>query len=127
MSNSTILVIDDSLINLKLQRLLLSGEGFQVRTATSAVEALKLLETFTPSLILTDVQMPGMDGLEFVRKLRGIPETKGIPVIAISAHAMAGDDLKAMQAGCTAYVTKPVDTRNLPILIRELMDENRRL
>jgi two-component system, cell cycle response regulator DivK len=115
-----IFIVDDNPGNLKLLRVLLSGEGFEVRTALSAGEALEGLKSFRPSLILTDIQMPGMDGLEFVRLLKAAPDTRTIPVVAITAYAMSGDESRAWNAGCDAYVTKPIDTRSLPGLLRAL-------
>jgi len=116
-----ILIVDDNAGNLKLLRVLLGGEGFEVRTALSAAEALEILRGFNPALILTDLQMPGMDGLEFVRLLKSSPGTQSIPVVAITAYAMSGDEQKAKAAGCDAYVTKPIDTRTLPALVRSLL------
>lgn len=116
-----ILIVDDHAGNLKLLRVLLSGEGFEVKTALSVSEALLALKEFTPALILTDIQMPGMDGLEFVRGLKTELATRSIPVVAITAYAMSGDEVKAKAAGCDAYVTKPIDTRSLPALLRSLL------
>lgn len=121
MPSTPILVVDDHSGNLKLLRVLLSGEGFEVRTAQSVLEALDILKGFNPALILTDIQMPGMDGMEFVRLLKAAPATTAIPVVAITAYAMSGDELKAKAAGCDAYVTKPIDTRSLPALLRGLL------
>jgi CheY-like chemotaxis protein len=119
-----ILIVDDNTGNLKLLRVLLSGEGFEVRAALGAGEALEALKVFRPSLILTDIQMPGMDGLEFVRLLKSAPDTRPIPVVAITAYAMSGDELRAREAGCDAYVTKPIDTRSLPGLLRALTKDH---
>lgn len=118
-----LLIVDDNPSNLKLLRVLLSGEGFDVRTASNADEALKALEAGRPDLVLTDIQMPGMDGLELTRRLKSDPYTKGIPVVAITAYAMSGDDAKAKAAGCDAYVAKPIDTRTLPGLLHGLLDQ----
>ncbi len=121
MDPSRLLIVDDHVGNLKLLRVLLGGEGFEVRTALSVREALEALETFRPRLILTDIQMPDMDGLEFIRRLKASPETREIPVVAVTAYAMSGDERKAREAGCDAYVTKPIDTRTLPDLLRGLL------
>ena len=122
MPPTPILIVDDHTGNLKLLRVLLGGEGFEVRTALGAAEALEVLKGFFPALILTDIQMPGMDGLEFIRLLKKAPTTKAIPVVAVTAYAMSGDELKARQAGCDAYVTKPIDTRSLPALLRKILE-----
>ena len=121
MSNKPILIVDDNPSNLKLLRVLLSGEGYEVRTALHAEEALTALESFKPALILMDIQMPGMDGLELTRRIKAQPATAAIPVIALTAYAMSGDEAKAKAAGCDAYVTKPIDTRTLPALIAKLI------
>lgn len=121
MSSKPILIVDDNPSNLKLMRVLLSGEGYEVRTALGASEALSSLAEFKPGLILMDIQMPGMDGLELTRKLKADPATAAIPVVALTAYAMAGDEARAKEVGCDAYVTKPIDTRTLPALIAKLM------
>ena len=117
MAGESILIIDDNPTNLKLARILLQGEGFVVRTANDAEEALQVLETFHPRVILMDIQLPGIDGLELTRKLKADPVTKDIIIVAVTAYAMKGDEAKARAAGCDAYITKPIDTRGLPTTI----------
>lgn len=106
-----ILIVDDNPVNLKLARVLLTGAGHEVRTAGDAEEALEILKTFHPKLILMDIQLPGMDGLTLTRRLKADPATKNIIVVALTAYAMKGDDEKALASGCAAYITKPLDTR----------------
>ncbi|MBK9169172.1 MAG: response regulator [Bryobacterales bacterium] len=113
-----VLIVDDNRTNLKLTQVLLEAEGFAVRTAGDAESALRTLQEYTPALILMDVQMPGMDGLELTRHLRADPAYVHVPIIALTAYAMKGDAEQALAAGCTAYVSKPVDTRTLPDLLR---------
>src|SRR5207248_103971 len=84
------IVVDDSPVNLKLARVLLLCEGYDVRVAPDAEQALKLLETFAPALILMDIQLPGMDGLELTRRLKSSPATRAIRIIALTAYAMTG-------------------------------------
>lgn len=115
-----VLVVDDNPSNLKLMRVLLVGEGFQVMTAENAQQAQETLKSFQPSLILMDIQLPGMDGLTLTRLLKSKAETAGIPVVAITAYAMNGDEQKALDAGCVAYVAKPVNTRTLPQMLRDM-------
>jgi len=117
MHSEPVLIVDDNPVNLKLVRLLLSYEGFEVRTAQDANEALAVLADFTPRLILMDIQLPGMDGLELTRLLKARSETRDIVIVAITAYAMKGDDLKALAAGCDGYLTKPIDTRTLPSVL----------
>ncbi len=114
MAGEPILIVDDNPVNLKLIRVLLAGEGYTVRTAVDAEEALAALETFRPRLILMDVQLPGMDGLELTRRLKADPAMDGVVIVALTAYAMKGDEQKALDAGCDGYIPKPIDTRTLP-------------
>jgi CheY-like chemotaxis protein len=109
-----ILIVDDNPANLKLARVVLSAEGYDVRTAGDAEEALNALQSFHPRLILMDLQMPGMDGFELTRRLKADPATRGIVILALTAYAMKGDEERAREAGCDGYVAKPIDTRSLP-------------
>jgi two-component system, cell cycle response regulator DivK len=118
-----ILIVDDNAVNLKLVKVLLVKEGYQVQTATDAEEALKSIEASKPRLILMDIQLPGMDGLELTRKLKAAPETKDIVVVALTAYAMKGDEEKARAAGCGGYITKPIDTQALPVMILKYLQE----
>jgi CheY-like chemotaxis protein len=113
MTGKSILIVDDNQANLKLARVLLEGEGFDTRTAVDAEEALDVLQHFTPDLILMDIQLPGVDGLELTRRLKAQPATKDIRIVALTAYAMVGDEQKARDAGCDGYITKPIDTRTL--------------
>ncbi len=125
MAGETILIVDDSPINLKLVKVLLIKEGYQVQTAIDAEEGLKSIQVSKPRLILTDIQLPGMDGLEMTRRLKASPETADIKVVALTAYAMKGDEEKARAAGCDGYITKPIDTQALPGLIaKQLQNGN---
>ena len=126
MANEPILVVDDNALNLKLARLLLSMEGYQVRTAETAAAALKVLETFHPRMILMDIQLPGMDGLELTRRLRADPLFDDVIILALTAFAMAADEHRAKEAGCDGFVSKPLDTRSLPELVRTYLEKVRR-
>ena len=117
MSGPPILIVDDNPANLKLVKVLLASEGYDVRTAVDAEEALEILRTFRPQLILMDLQLPGMDGLELSRRIKQDPTSKNIRVVALTAYAMKGDDQRAFAAGCDGYIAKPIDTRTLPDLI----------
>jgi two-component system, cell cycle response regulator DivK len=117
MAGEPILVVDDNPANLKLLRMLLVGESYDVRTAGDAGEALAILQQFRPRLILMDLQMPGMDGFELTRRLKGDVATRDIVIIALTAYAMKGDEEKARAAGCDGYVSKPIDTRSFPELV----------
>ena len=119
-----ILIVDDNPINLKLMRVLLMSEGYQVRTAVDAEAALIALKTFHPKLIMMDLQLPGMDGLALTRLIKKDPKTKHIIVIAVTAYAMKGDEEKAKNAGCDGYITKPIDTLGLPALVAGYLGVN---
>ena len=114
MAGEPILIVDDNPLNLKVVQVLLTVEGYDVRTALNADEALAVLRTFHPRLILMDLQLPGMDGLALTRHLKADPATRDIRVVALTANAMKGDDQKALDAGCDGYIPKPIDTRTLP-------------
>jgi CheY-like chemotaxis protein len=117
MPGELILIVDDNPGNMKLVSYLLEKRGYDVRAATGADEALQLLETCQPRLILMDLQMPGVDGFELTRRLKADPKTRDIVIVAVTAYAMKGDEQRALEAGCDGYVTKPIDTRTLPALI----------
>jgi CheY-like chemotaxis protein len=112
-----ILIVDDNEVNLKLARVLLQTSGYAIRTAASAEEALEVLTTFYPRLILMDIQLPGTDGLTLSRRLKADPATHDIVIIALTAYAMKGDEERVRAAGCDGYVAKPIDTRTLPDVI----------
>jgi len=98
-SSNSVLIVDDTPVNLKLVRVLLSRQGFEVRTASTAEEALEMAQSFRPRLVLADIQLPGMDGLEMTRRLKAAPETHDTVVLALTAFAMKGDEEKAFAAG----------------------------
>jgi CheY-like chemotaxis protein len=121
MAGEPILIVDDTPVNLKLTRILLVNEGYTVLTASSAEEALELLRSYHPRLILADIQLPGIDGLEMTRRIKLDERTRDIAVVALTAFAMKGDEQKAVDAGCDGYITKPIDTRTLGGRIRQLL------
>jgi CheY-like chemotaxis protein len=119
MPGESILVVDDNDANLRLVTYVLSSQGYDVREAASAQEALRILEEFRPRMILMDLQLPKMDGYELTRRLKADPATGDILIIALTAFAMAGDEQKARNAGCDGYFAKPIDRRALLAGIRE--------
>jgi len=104
-----VLVVDDTPANQKLLKILLAGEQYDVRVAGNAEEALTVLETFRPQMILMDVLLPGVDGLELTRQLRADPRTRDIRILGLTACAMPGDAERVLAAGCDGYLTKPID------------------
>lgn len=117
MSGETILIVDDNPANLKLARVLLEGEGYRVATAVDAEDALSVLRELTPQLILMDIQLPGMDGIELTRRLKTAAATRDIIIIALTAYAMKRDEERARAAGCDGYISKPIDIERLPLAI----------
>jgi two-component system, cell cycle response regulator DivK len=109
MDAKKILLVEDNPVNRRLAVFLLRSQGYQVREATTAQEAFEILEKDRPDLIVMDIQLPGMDGLEATRKLKEQTATADIPIVAVTSYAMKGDREKALAAGCAGYVTKPID------------------
>jgi CheY-like chemotaxis protein len=112
-----ILVVEDNPDNMYVMDRILTHYGFSVHESTSGEEALRLLETNVYDLVLMDMQMPGLDGYAAVRKLRAFPSMQHVPVIAVTANSMPGDRARSLEAGCTDYMSKPIDTRELVRLI----------
>jgi CheY-like chemotaxis protein len=108
-----VLIVDDHPINLKLASEVLLASDFRVVVATDAEQAQQLLTTLVPDLILMDIALPGMDGLSLTKIIKKDARLCHVPVVALTAYAMRGDELKASDAGCDAYITKPIDTRSL--------------
>jgi len=123
--SARILIVDDNSVNLKLASEVLEAEGYATVTAVDAELAQEILKDTVPDLILMDIALPGMDGLTFTRKLKDDKRLKHIPVIALTAFAMRGDEQKASEAGCDGYITKPIDTRKLPHLVAELLRKSK--
>ena len=122
--STSILIVDDNPTNLKLASQVLEAEGYTVDLAKDAEQAQELLQHMTPDLILMDIALPGMDGLTLTRKLKTDGRLKHIPVVAMTAFAMKGDDRKALDAGCDGYITKPIDTRKFPRQIASFLHPN---
>lgn len=117
MTREPILVVDDNAVNLKLIRVLLTSEGYDVRVAVDAEDALTTLSSFAPRLILMDIQLPGMDGFALTRKLKADPAFRDVIIVALTAYAMIGDEQRVREAGCDGYLSKPIDTRTFPSLV----------
>ncbi len=109
-----ILVVDDNAANARLVAYLLEVDGHDVRTAADAPEALAAIEGWKPDLVLMDLQLPGMSGLELTQLLKSAPETADIVVVALTAYAMDTDRDQAIAAGCDGFMSKPINTRDFP-------------
>jgi CheY-like chemotaxis protein len=105
--SARILVVDDNPLNLALASYILKSDGYVIDEAVDADDAQKLLRQTTPDLILMDIALPGMDGLTLTRQLKADERLKNVPIVALTASAMQGDEHKASLAGCVGYITKP--------------------
>jgi two-component system cell cycle response regulator DivK len=114
---ATILVIEDNVANMRLVVFLLETAGHRVLTATDAESGLMLARDEQPGLIVIDIQLPGLDGLEATALLKGAEATRAIPVIALTALAMKGDEARIRAAGCDGYVAKPLAYREFLAMI----------
>ena len=118
-----ILVVEDNERNLKLLRDLLEYEGYDVRVARTGEDAVTLAVKDPPDLVLMDLQLPGIDGMEALRRLRESPRTVDIPVVAVTAQAMKQDRERVLQAGFNGYVEKPISVRAFPDQVRRFLPD----
>jgi len=124
MSEVRILVVEDNLMNLELVSDVLEAHGFRVLQADTGRKALEIATRELPDLVLMDIQLPEMDGLEVTRRLKQDEITRNIIVIALTAHAMRGDEEKAREAGCSGYIAKPINTREFAGMIEEFLADS---
>ena len=118
MSGRRILVVDDNLLNVELVRFILESAGFELSIVNDATQAVDHIRAQSPDLILMDIQLPGIDGLELTRRLKADPETCGITVVAFTAYAMKGDETKMRAAGCDGYLSKPINVATFADQVR---------
>lgn len=111
MADKKILIIEDNLINLEMVQDLLESYGYQVLSATMAETGIELAKSEIPDLILMDIRLPGISGLDAIKLLKQEPSTQHIPVVVLTANAMAGDREKALECGSAGYMPKPINTR----------------
>ena len=116
-----ILIVEDDPRSLKMIRMTLRAYGYSLLEATDGEEALKMARSDKPDLIIMDLRLPKVSGLEVTRQLRQMSDFSHIAIIAITAYAMKGDEEKAISAGCDAYLAKPINTRELPKLVTEML------
>jgi CheY-like chemotaxis protein len=117
-----ILIVDDNPIDLKLVGELLEISGFKTERVSDAEQAQGVLSRLMPDLVVVDIALPGMDGLTLTRLLKADPRFAHVPVVALTAFAMTGDDQRAEVAGCDAYLTKPVNTRRFADQIAKILE-----
>jgi two-component system, cell cycle response regulator DivK len=120
-----ILIVEDNANNRSLFRDILSYHGYQVSVAVDGQEGVALARELMPDLILMDIQMPGMDGMTAGTLLKGDPATSGLKIIALTSFSMRGDQEKFMAAGFDGYLSKPIDTREPPGLVKRWLEEGR--
>jgi two-component system, cell cycle response regulator DivK len=113
-----LLVVDDNVLNVELVKFVIGAEACTIESAPDAAQALLRIHSFHPDLILMDIQMPGMNGLELTRRIKADPATRDIVVLAFTAYAMKGDEEKMREAGCDGYVSKPI---NVETFSREVL------
>ena len=114
-----ILAVEDHAENRRILRLLLASAGYELLEAATGEEGIAMAEKERPDLILMDIQLPGLDGYEATRRIKANPVLCHIPIIVVTSYALSGDDVKAFEAGCDAYVTKPFVPRDLLAKVRE--------
>ena len=121
MMNKTILVIEDHEDNRRIMRDLLTSSGYEVIEVVTGEEGVIAAETCRPDLILMDVELPGIDGYEATGRIKANPSLQKVPIIVVTSYALSGDDVKAFEAGCDDYVSKPFSPRKLLAKIREYL------
>ena len=121
---TTLLLVEDNELNRDMQVRRLERKGFEVLIAMDGQEGVEVATAKLPDLILMDLNLPVMDGWEATRQLKGAPETRGIPIIALTAHATSGDRERAMEAGCDEFVTKPIDMAQLVAMIEKTLSRD---
>ncbi len=122
MARETILIVDDVPVNLKLVGTLLRRDGYTVEAAIDGEQALEMLRTLDPNLILSDIQMPVVDGFELTRRVKRDERLRHIPVVALTALAFESGEEQARAAGFDRYMTKPIDTRTIRVRVRGYLD-----
>lgn len=116
-----ILIVEDNPNNMRLLEMILKAKGYPLLMATDGEKALEVAAREKPALIIMDIQLPKMSGLEVTARIKQIPALEHISIIAVTANAMKGDEEKATRAGCDAYLPKPIDTRQLPVVVAEML------
>ena len=121
MNAPRVLIIDDNPMNVTIAQVVLNADGFDIESAADAEEAVQKIKAFQPELILMDIQLPGVDGLELTRRIKADASIRHIVVVAFTAFAMRGDEEKMRDAGCDGYISKPIDVNRFAAQIRSLL------
>lgn len=120
----TILIVEDNALNMMLLNDLLEVHGYSILKTDHGVEALAMAREYHPDLILLDLQLPDISGLEVAHKLKDDPQTRGIPIVAVTAFAMPGDEDKALEAGCDGYIAKPISVHGFLGTVRTFLSRS---
>jgi len=123
----TVLIVEDNELNMKLFRDLLEAHGYATTGTSNGFEALDLVRKLRPDLILMDIQLPQVSGLEVTKWIKDDPELRAIPVVAVTAFAMKGDEERTREAGCDGYISKPIETRELAAQVARCLEEGANL
>lgn len=121
----TVLLVEDTEDNRQMMSRLLEMSGYRVVEATNGLEAVKVANQIRPAIILMDLSLPFIDGLAATRQIRSLPGFSKVPIIAVSAHDSADFHNEALEAGCNAYITKPIDYTELEDLVNQLLASHR--
>jgi CheY-like chemotaxis protein len=121
-----LLVVDDNVLNVELVKFVIGTGACLIESAPDAARAINCIRSFRPDLILMDIQMPGMNGLELTRRIKADPATRHIVVLAFTAYAMKGDEVKMREAGCDGYVSKPIDLESFSREVLSYLGSGRR-
>ena len=116
-----ILIVEDNSQNVRLLKMALSAKGYTLLEAADGEKALDMAINNKPDLIIMDIQLPKVNGVKVTKKLRQMSDFKQTPIIAVTAYAMKGDEEKIMKAGCDAYISKPINTRQLPEIVAKML------
>lgn len=124
MSDKNVMVVEDNEKNRKLMRVILKAKGYNVIEATTGEEALNILKDQKPDIILMDIQLPGIDGITLVKQIKADITMRDIPIVAVTAYAMKGDEKKILSCGCDAYISKPINTQELPLTVEKYIKKS---
>jgi two-component system, cell cycle response regulator DivK len=116
-----VLIVDDNAMNIDLVSFLLTADAMQVESAANAAQASERIAAQAPDLILMDIQLPGIDGLELTQRLKADPATRHIVIVALTAYAMKGDEARMLAAGCDGYIAKPVEVTTFTQQVRSFL------
>jgi CheY-like chemotaxis protein len=120
-SRKTVLCVEDNPTNMLLVARIIEAEGYTLLQSARGDKALEMLQEIVPDLVLLDINVPGLDGLELAREMRQDPRLQNVPIIATTANVLVGDRERCLEAGCDEYMPKPLDIRRLRQLIRSFM------